>query len=160
MCVSLIFSFPAGGGRGQTGCRPSGSLRPLSAGKEESPLPVPAAARCAVPALVLLQRLPVPRIFIFKSIRCPAAGSIINKRPARIKRGRLRVKDSLKSLILWLVWTACKALFYTACADRPVTKCRCRVTKCRCGVTKSRCKGNKKSLRKFSNMNDYSVLFH
>ena len=153
MCVSLIFSFPAGGGRGQTGCRPSGSLRPLSAGKEESPLRVPAAARCAVPALVLLQRLPVPRIFIFKSIRCPAAGSIINKRPARIKRGRLRNKDSFKVFYTLTFLDSLQAIVFqclqqSACIKKSLQR------------IKKSLQAYQKVAAKTSNYNSNPVLFH
>ena len=83
--------FSAGGGKG---CRvPPVRIAAASAAcKEESPLPVPAAAALVAPCLPAA----APRFFIFKSIRCPAAGLIISKRPARIKRGRLRDKDSLR----------------------------------------------------------------
>ena len=77
------------GGRGQTLPRcPSGSPRPV---KRKAPcryqLPragFPVCCSCA------------GYFLFFKSIRCPAAGSIISKRPARIKRGRSRHKDSLR----------------------------------------------------------------
>ena len=155
-----MFTFPAGGGRGQTGCRPSGSLRPLSAGKEESPLRVPAAARCAVPALVLLQRLPVPRIFIFKSIRCPAAGSIINKRPARIKRGRLRNTDSFRVFYTLTFLDSLQSLYLQCLRGSPLDKKSLRLDKKSLRLDKKSLRNGQKVAAELSNTNTDSVLFH
>ena len=76
--------------------------------KEESPLPVPAA-----PRWLPLSAAAAPGIFYSLKVSvAPLPGSIINKRPARIKRGRLRDTDSLRVFYTLTFFDSLQTLYF------------------------------------------------